>query len=291
MIPATTDKTKRLNGDSKTGNIHDGTARTESGHPEPGDSDDRHHDQEMAEPEWDRSAILQEHGIVSLNRATAREMEAAQARREKEGNQSPGSNGADQGPPQGLLDILEQLKQQAEHNEDFVTIDEILDSFNGRLFGPLLIIPGLCIVVPFIGGVPTLPTTLGVFVAIVAVQALFGSEHPWLPKWIRDRGIPKERLLRGMRWFRPWARWIDKLTAPRLQYLVTGVMRRVTAACVILLAMTLPPLELLPMACAVPGAAIGLFGLSLTAKDGLLALGGMLTTLGAVYLVVAHVIL
>jgi hypothetical protein len=56
---------------------------------------------------------------------------------------------------------------------------------------------------------------------------------------------------------------------------------RVIAALCLLLATSVPPLELLPFASTAPFSAICLFGLGITAKDGLFVVLGLIVSVGA----------
>ncbi len=189
--------------------------------------------------------------------------------------------------PESLQDIFEQLREQADEVEGSrLSVQTVLDAFHNRAFGPLLIIPALVIVVPVFGAIPTVPTMMGAFVILIATQTLLGWRHPWVPRIIADREISKQRFQRGLKSFQPWARRLDRVCRPRLKFLVEGAMTRVIALLCILVACTIPVLELLPWAAALPGITILCLGLAITARDGLLALIGILTTCGAIAAVV-----
>lgn len=59
---------------------------------------------------------------------------------------------------------------------------------------------------------------------------------------------------------------------------------KLAAACCIILALTVPPLELLPFATTVPMVAIAAFGLALLVRDGLLMIIAMLLAAAALAL-------
>jgi hypothetical protein len=181
--------------------------------------------------------------------------------------------------PKSLTDVVDELKDKASEDGD-LSVEESLDEFAGRLFGPLLLLPGLVTVSP-LGGIPTVPTMMGVFVILVMGQSLLGFDHPWLPGIIANRNVSEKKFRDSMEKFRPWLEWIDKFTAQRMQGLVRGPMKYVIALVAIAMACTMPPLEVVPFACAIPGAAILLLGLAITARDGLLALGGLVASLAA----------
>ena len=74
---------------------------------------------------------------------------------------------------------------------------------------------------------------------------------------------------------RPAAGVLDRIVRPRLQFLADAPWVAAVALLCILAALITFPLGLIPLAPIVPGIAIVVFGLGLTARDGvLLALGG-----------------
>lgn len=184
-----------------------------------------------------------------------------------------------------LADIIDTLEQRAASDSDGdFTVGEVLDEFAGRLFGPLILAPAIAIVSP-LGMIPTVPTIMGLFVILAAGQSLCGLDHPWLPAVLADRGVSADRFETSMKKFRPWVGWIDKLTAPRLRFLVQGPMKYGMALLAIIVACTLPPLELLPGAAFIPGVTLLVLGLAITAQDGVLGAVGIAGAVGALYAV------
>ena len=125
-----------------------------------------------------------------------------------------------------------------------------------------------------------MPSLCAIFIALIAVQQLFGRQSPWLPRKLRERGISHDKLHRSVERVRPWTRRIDRLLAQRLDILLQPVARRFIAVLVIALALAMIPLELLPFAAAMPALAITVIGLGMTADDGLLLLIGVLLAAG-----------
>jgi len=169
-----------------------------------------------------------------------------------------------------LTDILDRLEDETD-GQDQVEVRNILQAFDGRLHGPIILVPGLLVVTP-LGAVPTFPTVLGLLIIIAVSQLVIGIHPPWIPKSLRDRSVEREAMVKSFKKLRPWARWIDRLTEPRLTFLVNGPMLRFWGVVAILLGLSMPPLELIPFACFAPGVAVCLIGLAIVASDGLLAL-------------------
>lgn len=176
---------------------------------------------------------------------------------------------------------LTQLLETLDDANDGKTIclQDIVETFRSRGFGPLITLPALLAFLPT-GGVPGVPTLCAVFIVLMAVQQVLGRQSPWLPRKLRERGISHDKLHRTVKRVRPWTQRIDRLLAQRLEILLQPVARRLIAVLVIVLALGMIPLELLPFAAAMPALAITVIGLGMTADDGLLLLIGLLVTLG-----------
>ncbi|MDF9435735.1 MULTISPECIES: exopolysaccharide biosynthesis protein [Chromohalobacter] len=176
---------------------------------------------------------------------------------------------------------LTQLLEKLDDANDGRTIhlQDVVDTFQSRGFGPLVTLPALLALLPT-GGVPGVPSLCAIFIALIAVQQLFGRQSPWLPRKLRERGISHDKLHRSVERVRPWTRRIDRLLAQRLDILLQPVARRFIAVLVIALALAMIPLELLPFAAAMPALAITVIGLGMTADDGLLLLIGVLLAAG-----------
>ncbi|MEQ8212022.1 MAG: exopolysaccharide biosynthesis protein [Lacipirellulaceae bacterium] len=189
--------------------------------------------------------------------------------------------GTEKSSPDTLTDVIDQLEEKAGEDGE-LTVQDALDEFAGRVFGPLLVIPAMVVVTP-LGAVPTIPTAMAVFIVLIASQALFGKKYPWLPNLITERSVEESQLKESMKKFRPWAKWIDAVLKPRLKWLVEGPMKYVIALVCLLMAAAIPPLELAPFACFIPGSAVLLLGLAMMAKDGLAGALGLVASVGALF--------
>lgn len=189
---------------------------------------------------------------------------------------------ADDGSPEGLEEVVDQLEEKAEAEDETVTVREALDAFEGRTFGPLLVLPALVALTPPLGMIPSVPTIMGLIVVLIAGQYMFGRTHPWVPGFIGERSVKRKKVLSAVEKSRPWAEWVDGFLGQRLQVLVEGPMESVIAGLCILLALTMPAAELLPGLAAVPAAAILFLGLAITARDGLLGSLGILVAVGGI---------
>ena len=172
--------------------------------------------------------------------------------------------------PEGVEEVLGQLDDLTTKSGK-VCISDVLDDFGGRSFGPFIMLPALLELTP-VGGIPGVPTFLAALIALVAVQLLIGKEHIWMPGFLQDRAVESKKLHKGIAKLRGVAHWLDEHSHGRLKSMTQGVWVNIAAIVVILLCMTVPPLEVLPFASSGPMLAIAAIGLALTVRDGVVML-------------------
>ncbi len=182
---------------------------------------------------------------------------------------------------QDLTAILDDLDDLAS-KEDAVSFDNVLDRVGSRGQGVTLLVPGLVGATP-IGGIPGVPTVIGVLVAVLSIQFLLGRSQLWLPDMIGRRSISDHRLSDAVSRLRGPGRWIDRHFGRRLEALTGAAAERAAALLCLLFACLLPPLEVVPFAALIPFAAIALLGLALTLKDGVLMLIAFAGSAAALY--------
>ena len=184
------------------------------------------------------------------------------------------------GRSQKVERILDQLHRAAKE-QDEVSVGDVVEVLGDRGWGPFVFVPAVIEISP-IGGIPGVPTFLACIIAIFAVQIALGREHIWLPGIIERRAVSGDRLRKAVVRMRPVGRWLDRWFRGRLSTLTTGAMKRVAAGLILLLCLSVPPLELFPFASTAPMAAIAAFGLALMFCDGLLMALGLALAAGAV---------
>ncbi len=161
-----------------------------------------------------------------------------------------------------------------------VSVGDIQETIGQRSFGPFLFVPAIIEISP-IGGIPGLPTLLAAIIMLFALQLLFGRRQLWMPGFLARRAVKADKLEKGLNKVRPVVRWLDKVSRQRLPWATSGAFLRVIAVLCVLLACSVPPLELLPFASTAPFSAICLFGLGITTRDGAAIVLGLLVTVGA----------
>lgn len=177
-----------------------------------------------------------------------------------------------------LTGVLDSMDDKAEG--DKLTLGAILDAFGSRGYGPLLLAAALIELMPT-GGIPGIPTLVALLVIVFSGQLVFGRATPWMPKKLRNKGFNREKFQKARDKVKPVTTKIDRLIKPRLSPLISPFAARVVGAICILLALTMPPLEVVPFAGYIPAAAIALLAVGLSAKDGLIVLvGGIVAVIG-----------
>lgn len=172
---------------------------------------------------------------------------------------------------QDLEGLLADLDRAASTNGAKVSVGEIMETIGKRSFGPLLLLGGLLGMTP-VAAVPTAPSIIALITILVSVQLLFGRESVWIPRFLEKLSVKADKVKKTVKVSRKPARIVDRMVKPRLEALTRPWADRVVALVCMLVAMIVPPLELLPFVAFVPAAAIATFGLGLIARDGLLVL-------------------
>lgn len=182
-----------------------------------------------------------------------------------------------------LEDILERARAAA--NGEHVDLKDLVQAFGDRAFGPVMILCGLFLMTP-IGIIPGLPAAFGMVVIIFALQLLFRRKYPWMPEILRKVEITDSTLEKTQKKVTPLLRKIDSFIRPRLPWVTSGPMQVFTALLAIILSITLVPLGMVPFGVVAPAFIIGLLGLGITARDGVLIILAFVLSLGVAYGVV-----
>lgn len=179
---------------------------------------------------------------------------------------------------ESLLDAISQ-----ESGKSHLTLKELLDVIGHRAYGPLLLLIGLIAISP-LTILPGSTSVVAALTLLIAGQMAVGLKRPWLPGAALRLSFPSSNLRPFLDKMRPWAHRIDYVLRPRMSFLASPPFVYLIALCVVAAALITFPLSLIPLAPIVPGLAIVLFALGVTAKDGLLLTLGMAALGGAVYL-------
>lgn len=177
---------------------------------------------------------------------------------------------------QNLEMVLDELDEAcADRDGDGrVIVGDLLKAVGRRAYGPLILLIGLVAISP----ASLIPGSTWLFAALaflIAGQMAIGLKQPWLPKGMLDKEVPARNMSGGIAKARPWAQRIDKVIRPRFTFLAAPPFVNLVALVCVAAAIITVPLGFIPFAPALPSAALILFGLGMTARDGLLLTFGL----------------
>ena len=190
--------------------------------------------------------------------------------------------------PANLEQMLDRMAR-AEADSEQISVRDIVRQLGYRSFSPLMLFAGLITVLP-IGGIPGVPTVMGFFVLLVSVQLLVGRKSFWLPGWLLQRSVSIDKFEASRRRMIRPARFIDRFLRPRLTFLTGDSGHFVVAIVTVLIALMMPPMELIPFSALGAGLALTLFGLALLANDGVVVLMGLAITLSTFWVVLRNLL-
>ncbi len=167
-------------------------------------------------------------------------------------------------PLQGVLDHV--LAGMDGSDSDLRTVVELMGA---RAFGPVMMLCGVFLMTP-LGALPGVPAAFGLVNLAFAVQLLMRRPHPYVPQWLAKVPIPEAKVAWVARRFRPALAFIDKLVDARLPLFTRGPWLVLAALVSILLSLTMFPLSVVPFGVVPSAFLLGLIGLALTARDGVL---------------------
>ena len=176
---------------------------------------------------------------------------------------------------------LEAILDTAKHTVGGTETDlkTLVEAFGNRAFGPVMILCSLFLMTP-IGAIPGLPAAFGLIIIVFALQLLFQRDYPWMPEVLRRIKISDAKLEKTGKFITPTLRRIDSVIKFRLPFMTSGLAQMITALISIVLALTMIPLGVVPFGVVAPAFIIGLLGLGITARDGVLIILGFALSLG-----------
>lgn len=187
-----------------------------------------------------------------------------------------------------LEDLLDCIRTAA-GDTDRVSLGVIVAAVGSRAFGPLLALVGIILASP-LSGIPGMPTTMGLFVLLIAVQLLVRRKRFWLPRWLLSRSVARVNLDKALNWLWYPATFIDRRSKQRLVFFIRGVGNYIVSTICIVIAVCLPLMEIIPFSATSAGVILTIFGLSLIAHDGVMALIALMLT-GIVFIFIANYLL
>lgn len=159
-----------------------------------------------------------------------------------------------------------------------VTAQEILDALGARAFGLgiMVLMAPVCLPMP-----PGVPTVAGVILCFFAVQLIIGMKIPLLPGFVKRPKFDRRKLLDSIDALERRLKFVERIAHPRWRFLTQGLGARAAGVVFLVLGLILilpiPFLGNLP-----PAIAASILALALAQRDGLLMLGGLAASAGAI---------
>jgi hypothetical protein len=180
--------------------------------------------------------------------------------------------------------LSEDLKE-FRHNivGETVTIDELIYLMEERGIAMLLFMlalpMGLPIPVP-----PGVNVALAMPLLLLTAQQAIGVDKVWLPKKMRERAVPRQKLEAFFDKILPWIERIEFFMRPRLKFLTHRLIKRIVGVCGFIMALTvcIP----LPLTNSAPSFGIACMSMGLLMRDVIAVLAGICVGLGWIALLI-----
>jgi len=167
------------------------------------------------------------------------------------------------------LPLSDLLLTVAEGDGDSVSVGDLVAHFGPRAFGAVLFVFAMPNLLPLPPGTSTL---LGAPLLLLAPQLALGWRKPWIPKRLAKQTVDREVIGRVCSRAAPWVKRAEQLTTRRLAFMFGRLGdAAIGIVCTLLAAVLILPI---PLGNMLPAASIVALALSLTQRDGLLAIVG-----------------
>ncbi|MDP5347809.1 MAG: exopolysaccharide biosynthesis protein [Paracoccaceae bacterium] len=173
--------------------------------------------------------------------------------------------------PPTLTTLLAAIRPS--EGEDTVSLRDILSRIGTRSFAATLLVLGLLMVSP-LSAIPFLPSLVAVVILLIAGQAVMGRHHLWLPDAIMRRRISASRLVRALDSLARPAAWIDAHRSGRWMALTRQPISVLAYLVIIAVALTWPPLSLVPFSTTLSAVGLSLLAAGQTLRDGIFVMLG-----------------
>lgn len=184
---------------------------------------------------------------------------------------------------EGALGRLVRKVEERADAGDAVSIGLIQEIAGQRAAGPMLLLPAMIVISP-LSIIPGLPTMVGINTILVAGQIVLGREQVWLPKWLTSRCISAKHAKTLLKFLGPVSRAADGMVRRRARFMTGSVMRRTGAVVCVMVGCIMPLLEFIPFTSTWAASVVAVYALSITARDGWLAMAWMGLVAGLVSL-------
>lgn len=170
-----------------------------------------------------------------------------------------------------LAEVVARLREEAP-KDGRLSIQEVLDAFRARVYGPLLMLPAIIAVFPIIGALPGVSIGTALIMTLGSLQLFFGLRRPWLPRSLRRMSLPCERAIQVLNAVEPWARRFDYVLRPRLQFFFGWPGIHLTGALCVATGLLALAGAMVPGLIVPPALLMILIAFALIAEDGIMLL-------------------
>lgn len=164
-----------------------------------------------------------------------------------------------------------------------VSVEAMLNAVGRRSYGPILLLLGFIALSP-LTVIPGANWLVALIILLMAGQILFGKKYPWLPSRVLNFEFPRSALIQGIEIAEPYVSQIDRFLKPRLAILTEPPFVQLVALVCIGAALITFPLGLIPFGPLLPSLTVLLFGLALTARDGVVLILAGAALMGSLWL-------
>lgn len=170
---------------------------------------------------------------------------------------------------------------------DLVTLQELKSSLHEKGFALLLVVFSFPMAIP-LPYPPGFTTVLGIPLMLFSIQMMLAFDSPWLPKSLGAKTIKRTTLAMMIEKSAPYFQKIEVFTRPRLRFFSSVTGERIVGFMAFLCAIsiTLPII----LGNAVPSLGILIMGFGLLNKDGVVIIGGIITSIIGLFIATAVVI-
>lgn len=171
--------------------------------------------------------------------------------------------------PKSVFGALRDIARAAQGES--VSIESFSKGLGRRSYGLLLLTLNLPNLVPL--PLPLLSLVFGFPLALVGLQLALGLERPWIPGFLRRRGIGKKEMHFFCDHVEKRYGWFHGLIRPRFPVMTRGIAVRLIGLTVFVLASVMAmPIPFGNLVLAIP---IATLALGLIERDGAFVLGGL----------------
>jgi hypothetical protein len=173
------------------------------------------------------------------------------------------------------------IEQLASADGPRLSVAEMVDAFDERGFGALMLLFAILNALPL---PPGATTVLGAPLLFLSFQLAIRRDEVWLPRWAMKAAIDRSAYRAASDRVIPSIRKVENLTRPRLSFLTGEISQTaIGVVCLLLSIVLVLPIWLGNMA---PAITIGFFALGLMQRDGFAVLLGWLGVATSVALLV-----